>query len=57
MLEVTFSATLDVRVKSGWLQSEQRFIVSVAGDAISRLDSFYRRVAGGTIVFQKCVRS
>lgn len=56
MFKMTFAAALDVRVKSGWLQSEQRFIVSVARDAISRLDSLYRRVAGGAIVFEECMR-
>lgn len=56
MLKMTFPAALDMRVESGWLQSEQRFIVSVAGDAIRRLDSLYRRVAGGAIVFEECMR-
>lgn len=56
MLGVTLDATPHIGMECGWLALQQRFVVGMANDAIAGLDALDRRVTGGAIVFQKCVR-
>src|SRR6266542_3666409 len=56
MFEMTRCAALNVRVKCGWLSLKKGSIVGMADDAFACLNSFHRRVAGGAIVFERCVR-
>ena len=55
MLNVTLAASLDVGVKRGRLALQQCLIVRMADGAIDSLHACSRRVAGGAVIFQRCV--
>ena len=55
MLGMAGRATADVGMKGGRLHGEQRLVVGVTADAAVGFHTFTRRVASGTIVFQKGV--
>src|SRR6266496_892207 len=56
MLGVARDAGADLLVKRGRLTLQQRLIVSVAHNAVLRLDAFAGRVAGRAVILEKGVR-
>ena len=55
MFEMAHGARADVGVKGARLALQDGLVVRVADDAVLRLDSLHRRVASGTVAFEKGV--